>query len=121
MTIQNCCGGDGGGGGALELPWLVKAVDYVVQASDLVDGGLLLAVDASGGNRRITVPVDLGTSLESPLLTVLKTDTTANLVIINDGTVDMDAIVSPATAAGKISGFRTIYANGVNLRSTGVG
>lgn len=122
MTLENCCGGDGGGGGSLfELVWLAKTADYTVLSTDLNTGALCIAADATAGQITITIPPGLGSATESPLVEVLKVDLTNNPVLISDGVTPLDAITTPASADGQVGGWRAVYANGTALRSTGVG
>lgn len=104
------------GGVATSLPLVSKSVDYAVQLTDGV-----IEVDASGGNRLITVSPLLGSLSSMRLFRILKVDASANLVEIGNGAQIVDAIFSPASAQGKINGYREVYANGTNLRSMGAG
>lgn len=120
--LDNCaCESAGGAGGVFELEWLLKNADYAVLATDLNTGALVIGVDATAGQVTITVSPTLGTASGTPLLTVLKTDITNNPVLLSNGVAPIDAIVTPASADGQIGGWRTVYANGVALRSVGVG
>lgn len=102
-------------------PILAKAIDYVVTAMDLFSGSLILEMDATAAARTVTMNPNLGTAVLSPTLRVMKVDLTANPVVISDGTNTVDAITAPATALGQINGWRNVYSNGTNLRSSGAG
>ena len=100
---------------------LSKAADYVITAADLFGGNLILKMNAAGGQRTVTMSPTLGSANYSPTASVLKVDTTNNPVVINDGSNDIDAIVTPATALGQIGGWRDVSADGSILLSRGVG
>lgn len=117
--LSNCC--VEGGGGLFSLDWLAKAADYTVLSTDLNTGALVLAVDATAGQVTITVPPGLGSAVDTPLLRVIKVDATANPVLISDGVTPIDAVLTPISADGQVSGWRDVFANGTALRTMGVG
>lgn len=100
---------------------LAKSADYSVTAGDLSHGTVYINVDASGGDVTITIAPSLGSSSYTPTIVVQKVDTSSNIVFINNGSSDIDAIVTAATSDGQVGGFRIISTNGTNLRSEGVG
>jgi hypothetical protein len=100
---------------------LTKSADYTVTAADVFGGNVIILMDATAGQKTVTMNPNLGTIEATPNVLVLKTDATTNPVVINNGTIDIDAIVAPATAAGQIGGWRNLSSNGTVLSSNGSG
>jgi hypothetical protein len=95
--------------------------DYTVTTSDVASGECIIDTDASSNQITITVPPDLGSSNSVPTVIVEKTDTSSNIVLISNGTNIVDAISSPASSIGQISGWRFVYPDGTDIHSLGVG
>lgn len=97
-------------------PLRTVSADYTLAPTDGI-----VEVNASGGSCTITAPPSLGAAASARIYLVVKTDATSNPVQISNGTTVVDAITSPATADGQVSGWRSVYGNGTSIRSYGVG
>ena len=103
--------------GPLNLsPLITKTANYTVTATDKY-----IEADASGGAITITVAPTIGTSSLTATVIIEKIDTSSNPISISDGTNIVDVIVTAASSSGQINGWRSITANGTNIRSYGVG
>jgi hypothetical protein len=89
---------------------------YTVQSTDGI-----IDVDASAGTITITFPISAGSASQTQEVTISKIDTSSNVIIISDGTNNVDAISTAASSNGQINGWRSVYSNGTNIRSLGVG
>ncbi len=89
---------------------------YTVQSTDGI-----IDVNASAGTITITFPISAGSASQTQEVTISKIDTSANAIIISDGTNNVDAISAAASTTGQINGWRNVYSNGTNIRSFGVG
>lgn len=108
-------------GSLATTPILSISTNYTVLPADVASGSLILDVDVTSAPITITVPVTLGSAGSSPVIRINKIDQSTNSVLINDGTNTIDSIITPASALGQVNGYRSVYSNGTNLRSSGNG
>lgn len=80
------------------------AADYTITLSDAF-ARAIIEVDASGGLRTITYPLGLASGY---VVTIVKTDSTANLVNISNGTSVFTSLAFPLQAEGIYSNLSTL-------------
>ena len=96
--------GPNGGGGIVAItsassPYTVAVMDQIIEA------------DATLGAITVVVPI---TRPSGRLVTIVKTDTSANAVTINNGTSDVGALAFAAVGVNMQS--NVVYSNGTALR-----
>ncbi|WP_158824743.1 LamG domain-containing protein [Mucilaginibacter lacusdianchii] len=91
---------------------LTKTANYTVLLNDFVLGRLTLYADASAGAITITLPsaIAMGSSSKTCVLNVIKTDSSANAVVISGGSVNINASTIFSLTEAYIS--KTFRSNG---------